>query len=397
MGFLNNKSKSKQIVIFASLTIAILSGLYLAAIASSRSELSYYSLSQPQLILGKGPFHSFDHVRTHTLSVVELNKDGYRFWGYYTGQNDRKNNTDIGLAYSNDLKTWDKDSSAPLLHNLRWATVVVVDGVINMFGTRDYGGDTRIVRLTSEDGRNFRELETVVPAVKGEKHQNPFIFYDENNRLYRLYYFHLVGEDNRLEEKHASSINQLAEAPANLVISDDENIFAAPSVFYRDEKYWLTAEMLRNVNGIKVWETLAYVSDNPTGGFEPVENHRILIDDDACYFPYIFDNELNGFYSHKYPDETWEMFRTTHSFEGRNRIELVGTAEMAVGQTIQLNASFTLPDGKVKEVATAATWATSENSIATVQQGKITAKNHGSVVITVSYGGVSTTKHIKVH
>lgn len=391
----NSGSKMKKITVIGLLIFAIISGLYVAAIAYSESNIRYYPLSQPQLIIARGPAGTFDHTRTHTLSVVELNKNGFRFWGYYTGNNQRIN-SDMGIAYSNDLKSWVKDTAPPVLQNLRWGTVVVVDGVVNMFGTRNYGGDTKIVRLTSEDGKTFQEQETVVPSASGEKHQNPFIFYDENNGLYRLYYFHLAGQDNRIEEKHSSDISQLSNAPVSLVMSDSENILAAPSVFYRDGRYWFTTETLRVIDGIKTWETLAFVSDKPLEGYEPVDNSKILINDDACYFPYIFDNELNGLYSHRNADGTWDMYRTTYSFETKNQIILNGSSEIAVGKTAPLTANLIQPDGDVINVTSKATWATSENSIATVCRGEITAKKAGSVVITVSYGGASATRNITI-
>jgi len=396
MRFRNDIAKVKKFFL-ALLAMALLSGLFLVRVAYTRGDVKYYSLSSPQVIINNGPIGSFDNLRTHTLSIVELNKNGYRFWGYYTGRGGNKINTDMGLAYSNDLINWVKEDISPVVKNLRWGTVVVVDGVINMFGTRNYGGDTYIVRLTSEDGKNFKEQGIVVPSVSGDKHQNPFIFYDENNKIFRLYYFHLSGRDNRIEEKHSSDIDRIADAPANIVMSDDENILAAPSIFYRDGKYWLTTETLRGINGKQTWETLAFVSDNPIRGFEPVDNNRILVDNDACFFPYLFDNQLNGVYSHRYENSTWKLFRMTHNFDSKNQIKLEEpAADLMINMTKQLTANLILPDGAVKKVTTAATWATSDNSIATVRKGKITAKKEGTAVITVSFGGVSATEYINV-
>lgn len=70
-----------------------------------------------------------------------------------------------------------------------------------------YAGDTYIVRLTSEDGKNFKE-------------------------------------------------------------QGNENIFAAPSIFYRDGKYWLTTE------------NTALASILPNG---PLFNHRFVISWENVY------------------------------------------------------------------------------------------------------------------
>jgi hypothetical protein len=266
-----------------------------------------------------------------------------------------------------------------------------------MFGTRNYGEDTYIVRLISEDGINFNEQEVVVAQVKGEKHQNAFIFYDEANKLYRLYYFHLSGQDNFIEEKHSDNITGLAMSPKSIILSDNKNILAAPSIFFRDGRYWLTAETFQETNNVHKWQTLAFVSDNPITGFIPVEETSILVDNDACFFPYIFDNRLIGVYSHRYEDKTWDLYGTTHAFQTKNRIKIEQpVAQLEINQSKQLMASFILPNGKIKNVTADATWATSDNSTITVQKGIITAKKEGTTIITVTYGGVSTTNIIQV-
>ena len=56
----------------------------------------------------------------HTMSVLELNRDGFRYWGWY-GLNEGKG---IGLARSNDLVHWTKYEKNPLWTNARWPTVL---------------------------------------------------------------------------------------------------------------------------------------------------------------------------------------------------------------------------------------------------------------------------------
>ncbi len=394
---LRDNIKNGRQILVAFLAVVLISGFYTATDAFSGSDEEYDSLNPAKVIIKKGPAGSFDHLATHTLSIVELNKNGYRFWGYYTGWNGNGMQTNMGLAYSNDLVNWVKDDSSPVVRDLRWGTVIMVDGVINMFGTRNYGGYSYIVRLTSEDGKNFTEQEMAVAPVNGEKNQNPFIFYDEENQVYRLYYFHLIGKNNRIEEKHSADITQLAVAPENLVMSDRTSILAAPSIFYRDGKYWFFTETCRKVNDVFKWQTLAFVSDNPIMDFEPTEIDKVLIDNDACFMPYLFDNQFNGVFSHKYPDGTWELFRTTYDFNRKNQIYLgEPSTSLSINETKQLAASFILSGGNVQNISAAASWATSDNSIVTIQKGLITAKKEGTAIITVSFGGVSTTEEIYV-
>lgn len=388
---LRNKAINWRRVLPAFWAMVLISAFFTVSVATTGVSGKHDSPDEAKVVIQRGAIDLFDYTATHTLSVVELNKDGYRFWGYYTGWNGNGLKTDMGLAYSNDLVHWVKDGPSPVVPDLRWGTVVVVDGTINMFGTRQYGGNSYIVRLTSQDGKNFTEQEKVVLPGSGERHQNPFIFYDEQNQMYRLYYFHKTATENRIEEKHSADVTRLANAPANLVMKDDvNNTLAAPSIFYREGKYWFFTETLRQINGADIWQTMAYVSDDPVQGFEPTDIDIVLADNDACFFPYVFDNRLNGFFSHKNADQTWELYRITHDFRNQNQISLgESEADLKVKETRQLTATFTPSNGTVIDASAAATWASSDNSVVTVHKGQITALKPGTAVITVSFGGVS--------
>src|SRR5437867_1845638 len=82
----------------------VLAVLLLAAVptpAQQRTNAKYLRLTQP-------------------LSVLELKRDGFRYWGWY-GLNEGKG---IGLARSNDLVNWTKYAHNPLLTNARWPSVI---------------------------------------------------------------------------------------------------------------------------------------------------------------------------------------------------------------------------------------------------------------------------------
>lgn len=356
----------------------------------------YYKLGDAQMVLEKGVQGSFDSKRTHTLSVAEMNKDGYRFWGYYHGYDGKNIRNDMGLAYSNDLINWVKEGDKPIVPNMRWGSVVVVDGIVNLFGTRNYGNNSYLVRMTSEDGKNFKNEQKIVGPVEGEKFQNGFIFYDENDGMYRFYYYHNKDGIYYIEEKHSKDISQLADATPEKLLSDSQYILAAPSMMYRDGRYWLAAETLHQVDGKKVWKTIVFSSKYPTKGFTPVANHEILVNSDACYFHYIFDNKLAGFYSHEYADGTWEMYLRTFDFVNKTTLKTsIPKNKLKVGEKVDISATAT-KYGYDKDVKELCIYACSDNSVVNLKNGTITALKPGRAVVTISHGGVSENKEIIV-
>lgn len=391
---------SKVRVSIAIFVVALVSFITysIVNVNASKNErnINYYSLSDAVKVLPKGAEGSFDSKRTHTMSVVELNKDGYKYWSYYHGYDGKNIRNDVGLAYSNDLVNWVKEGDKPVVPNLRWASSVVVDGVVQLFGTRNYGDDSFLVRLSSKDGKNFKEEETVVPPVANEKNQNGFIFYDQNQGLYRFYYYHNQNGIYFIEEKHSSDIAGLAKATPIKILSDKKFILAAPSVMYRDGKYWLAAETLHEVKGKKVWKTIVFASKFATKGFVPADNNEILVDSDACYFQYLFNNTLYGFYSHESQDGTWEMYLRTHQFD--DNIKLTTDHNSPKLKTSQSEALKITLENKsaAKDVTDKTMFAVSDNEVISIKAGRITAKKAGKAVITASYEGASITIPVEV-
>lgn len=391
-----SKIKITLAVFFVALISFITYNIVNVSASKNERNINYYSLSDAVKVLPKGEEGTFDSKRTHTMSVVEMNKGGYRFWSYYHGFNGKNIRNDVGLAYSNDLVNWVKDSDKPIVTNLRWASSVVVNGTVNLFGTRNYGDDSYLVRLTSDDGKNFGHEQIVVPAVTKERNQNGFIFYDQLQGLYRLYYYHNQNGVYFIEEKHSKDISALDKAEPVKVLSDKQFILAAPSVMYRDGKYWLAAETLHEIKGKKVWKTIVFASKNATRGFVPTDNHEILVDSDACYFQYIFDNKLAGLYSHESADGTWEMYMRTHEFE--NKMTLTPSAKslkLKVSETqgIKINSEY---NSNTRDITDKTMFASSDNEVINISAGQIQGKKPGKAVITATYGGASVTIPVDV-
>jgi hypothetical protein len=89
----------------------------------------------------------------------------------------------------------------------RWPTVVFKNSTFYMFYA-EYNSDcdSRIVMVTSKDGKNFDNKEEIVPMEKGKQNQNPFIFYKQTDETFYLAYYNGIEriryQVKSLEYKH---------------------------------------------------------------------------------------------------------------------------------------------------------------------------------------------------
>src|SRR6266571_3499612 len=77
--------------------------------------IPYLKLSTPRHVLPTAQSWEGNEF-PHTMSVLEMKRGGYRYWGWY-GLNEGRG---IGLARSNDLLNWTKYEQNPLWTNARW-------------------------------------------------------------------------------------------------------------------------------------------------------------------------------------------------------------------------------------------------------------------------------------
>jgi hypothetical protein len=173
--------------------------------------------------------------------------------------------------------------------------------------------DSRIVRVTSKDGIHFSEKEVIVPFEIGIQNQNPFIYYNQQDQTYYLFYYH--GREREVDDnkwgiyvKKAKNINGLAEAHPKEILSAPYTI-AAPSIAYYNSRYYLLIEAFNPKKWGSKWVTRAFESSNIDGNFVEVNNSPILLNDDACAFQYVFEGGLFIFYSHQYDigKSHWEL------------------------------------------------------------------------------------------
>lgn len=291
----------------------------------------YPPISESQVIL-QGDSGKWDYNKAHTLSVVEANKDGYKYWGYYGLSYYGGDPTlrKAGLVRSNDLIHWDKYEGNPIINgDCRWPTVVLDHSVFYMFYAEyDVNNDSRIVMLSSKDGIHFDNKVEVVKRELGTQNQNPFIYFNKQDGYFYLTYYHGVERSNdeplvgrqginkksdsgkkienywQIRIRKSRTIDGLKNARAKTLLTSNYTI-ASPSIAFYDNKYYLLIESIKEGQWDNKWVTLAYESDKIDGEYKELTNNPLLADNDACAFQYVFDNELYIFYSHSLDLKEW--------------------------------------------------------------------------------------------
>jgi hypothetical protein len=280
--------------------------------------VSYLKLSNPQKVLNDPQPWEGDE-QNHTLSVVELNRDGFKYWGYY-GLNGGRG---VGLARSNDLVHWTKYRKNPLWTNARWASAIAAadknhPGRVYLAITRNFG-TPHIVLATTDDGIYLKEIKTIVKEmVPPNRNQNPNLFRDPVSGKYYLYFYRGNDEDDfNIIVKSANSIEDLDKAAETVVMHDKETV-AAPTMLYVPNGlgqgkgvYYLATEIYphRYSNPPQgEWQVKVFASNAPDGNFIPVEGNPVQVGERACLFQFIFGGRYYGFQSHlEHSSEKWVM------------------------------------------------------------------------------------------
>lgn len=249
---------------------------------------AYWSLSAPATVLADPQV--WETTPPHSLSVVEANRNGYRYWGYYGLQACGG----VGLAFSNDLSTWIKHEANPIIPGGRWPSVLLVDGTYYMAYTQNFcAGGSYITLATSPDGITFTDQGTLAGSEEGMRNQNPNLFRGPDG-TYFLYWYR--GNDSNLFEiraKSASSIAGLLSAATSTVVLSSSSTMAAPNMLYRDNTYYLAIE---TGDSSGQWSVRVSTSTSPVSGFQELPSNPVLSGGAACLSQHIFDNTLHDFY-----------------------------------------------------------------------------------------------------
>jgi len=285
------------------------------------SALGYFSLSSPITVLPQD--QPWELTPPHTLSIVEANMGGYKYWGYYgtAGANEG-----VGLAFSNDLVNWVKYESNPIITNARWPSALKVGDTFYLTYDKNYSqpGDGYITLASSTDGITFNDVKNL---VSGEINNNN-LFLDPNDNTYYLYYRDIYSSMNgyNIQVKHAENIEDLDTATPQSTGAYG----AAPNMFYYKGKYILATETSSKTGGAGgwvgswtgVWLTYFYESDSPTSGFTPLPNNPVIADGNACPFQFEFSGTLYLYtcYLDASTNEWSIQLRTADTSLGRNTV-----------------------------------------------------------------------------
>ncbi len=272
----------------------------------------YFDLSAPETVLTQTL--PWETKPPHTLSVIENDRAGYKYWGYY-GLADCGG---IGIARSNDLLHWDK-LPEPLLNKdgERWPAALKVDGTIYMIYDRDHCGISHLVLRKSEDGLRFSDpYAIIVQREAGIRNQNPALFRDPASGMFFLYWFRGGADASfwQIKMRSAATIEGLADSASERVLFDVPYELAAPNMLVVDGVYYLSAEVNENA-----WKTVIYAGPTPAGPFTLLPDAPQMSDNQACLFQHVFTGTVMHGYYCKDTGVGWVLnYRTADLSAGRS-------------------------------------------------------------------------------
>jgi len=277
----------------------------------------YLKLSQPRRILLDAQQWEGDEF-PHTMSVLELKRDGFRYWGWYGLNNGRG----IGLARSNDLVNWTKYEANPLWLNARWPSVVAKadpkhKNTLYFAVTREYDTpSSHIVLASSEDGIHLKEEKILVKGVPEQRNQNPNLFRDPKSRRFYLTFYRGNDRDHfEIVSKSAKSVLELDAAPEKILTTATDTI-AAPTLLYlkhakkKAGMYFLATEVYPHrytTDPEGEWQVKVFAATSPDGDFQEVEGNSIMRGQRACLFQHIFNGRFYGYDCHLEAPDKWVL------------------------------------------------------------------------------------------
>ncbi|HZR31490.1 MAG TPA: hypothetical protein VFA76_06520 [Terriglobales bacterium] len=287
----------------------------------SNSQPTYLNLTTPRQVLPESQQWEGDQF-PHTLSVLELKRGGFRYWGWY-GLNEGRG---IGLARSNDLVNWTKYAQNPLLTNARWPSVLAhadrkQRDLLYLAFTRDYDTPSSYIVLgTTADGVHIKEIKILVQRVPNQRNQNPNLFRDpRSGRFYLTWYRGNDRDHFEIVSRNAATLQELDKAPDKILITSEQTV-AAPTLLYvknaknssgkRSGAYYLATEIYPHRysdNPEGEWQVQVFAADAPDGDFQPVQADPVLRGQRACLFQHVFHGRFYGFDCHLELPSHWML------------------------------------------------------------------------------------------
>lgn len=283
--------------------------------------IPYLKLTTPRHVLVEAQKWEGDEF-PHTMSVLEMNRGGFRYWGWY-GLNEGRG---IGLARSNDLVNWTKYAENPLWTNARWPSVLAKadpkhKDVLYFAITRDYDtSSSHIVLATSRDGIHLTEEKALVQGVPNQRNQNPNLFRDpRSGRFYLTFYRGNDHDHFEIISKSANSITELDAAPEKVLMTTTTTIAAPTLLYVKNAKnasgkktgiYYLATEIYPHrytSDPEGEWQVKIFTADSPEGDFQPVEGNPVMTGQRACLFQHIFNGRFYGYDCHLESSDHWVL------------------------------------------------------------------------------------------
>ncbi len=284
-------------------------------------KVSYLKLSTPRRVLPDAQAWEGNEF-PHTMSVLEMKSDGFRYWGWY-GLNEGRG---MGLARSNDLVGWTKYEGNPLWTNARWPSVVAKadskhKNVLYFAITRDYDtASSHIVLASSEDGIHIKEEKILVPGVPNQRNQNPNLFRDPRTGHFYLTFYRGNDHDHfELISKSAKTVEGLDSATEKILITTADTV-AAPTLLYvkharngagkKTGMYFLATEVYPHrytTDPEGEWQVKVFAASSPDGNFQEVEGNPVMRGQRACLFQHIFNGRFYGYDCHLEAPDKWVL------------------------------------------------------------------------------------------
>jgi len=297
------------------LTVPCLTWAQASAAKKEAEAVPYLKLTTPRRVLADAQKWEGSEF-PHTMSVLELNCGGFRYWGWY-GLNEGRG---IGLARSNDLVHWTKYEKNPLWTNARWPSVLenadLQDKNVLYFAiTREYDTpSSHIVLASSTDGIQLKEEEILVPGAPNQRNQNPNLFRDpRSGRFYLTYYRGNDKDQFEIVSRNAASVHELDKAPEKVLMRTKETV-AAPTLLYLPQRgqetgiYYLATEVYPHrytTDPEGEWQVKVFAANAPDGDFQPVAGNPVMKGQRACLFQHVFNNRFYGYDCHLESNGHW--------------------------------------------------------------------------------------------
>ncbi len=285
------------------------------------AKVPYLKLTTPRRVLPEAQAWEGNEF-PHTMSVLEMKRGGFRYWGWY-GLNEGRG---IGLARSNDLVKWTKYESNPLWTNARWPSVLARadpkhSSTLYFAITRDYDTpSSHIVLASSEDGIHLKEEKILVQGVPNQRNQNPNLFRDpRSGRFYLTFYRGNDHDHFEVISKNATSVQELDAAPERVVMTTTDTV-AAPTLLYlknakdgaakKTGMYFMATEIYphRYTNDPEgEWQVKVFAASAPDGDFQEVEGNPVMRGQRACLFQHVFNGRFYGYDCHLEAPDKWVL------------------------------------------------------------------------------------------